>query len=366
MKPATMTYTPAASPNISHQTSAIWCASDPFGSTMELSPPHAGREQRRAATRSRTTRTRVRLHHGRFQYDGPTGSVKSDCAMTYPSSSSASGSCGSARAAGPNTGFAPVEHVERGLVTRAQQLVALRLVQADRDSRRACRPSSSRSGRSGVHVSRPAGRSNASGSTRMSTTWPSAEPGWPSGKIVTRPSSGTSEARTGRPSSVIARKPLRHGVRPSVLPGLGPSERIGNRNATPSATSAPLMPPISSRRRVSVPSRSSASSNASRSSGVVPNGCRSSTNGPLGISACAQRIEPGAEGRGARCRAGCLRPAVARPPRRRPPSRARRAWRRRSTRTRCVRPSCPTRGAAGSLTSASRSSGSRAPASRGR
>ena len=46
----------------------------------------------------------------------------------------------------------------------------------------------------------------------MSTTWPSAEPGWPSGKIVTRPSSGTSEARTGRPSSVIARSPLRHGV----------------------------------------------------------------------------------------------------------------------------------------------------------
>ena len=57
---------------------------------------------------TRKTRTRGAAVHGRFQYDGPIGSVKSDCAITYPSSSTESGSCGSAWAAGPNTGFAPV------------------------------------------------------------------------------------------------------------------------------------------------------------------------------------------------------------------------------------------------------------------
>ena len=45
---------------------------------------------------------------------------------------------------------------------------------------------------------------------------------------MTSPSRGTSRARTARPSSVMARRPRRHGVRSSVLPGAGPSDRMGN------------------------------------------------------------------------------------------------------------------------------------------
>ena len=182
------------------------CASDPFGSTIELSAPHAAASSADAATRQDDAGAAA-AHRGRFQYDGPTGSVKSDCAMTNPSSSTASGSCGSAAAAGPNTGFAPVSTSNADWWHGHSSWCALRLVQADRAARvRAHLRVADQS--FGRPRSRPGGRSSASGSTRMSTTWPSAEPGGPRGKIVTRPSTGTSDARTGRPSSVIARKPF--------------------------------------------------------------------------------------------------------------------------------------------------------------
>ena len=47
-----------------------------------------------------------RTHDVRSQNAGPTGSMKSPLATRYPSWSMVMGSCASARAAGPNMGFA--------------------------------------------------------------------------------------------------------------------------------------------------------------------------------------------------------------------------------------------------------------------
>ena len=161
-------------------------------------------------------------------------------------------------------------------------------------------------------------------------------------------------------------QPFAPRCRSSVRPGLGPNDRIGNRNATPSATSAPLMPPSNRRRRVSVPSRSSASSKASRSSGVVAERMPLLDERSLRHERVRPQDQARAEARGARFPAASLRPAVDHPRRRRPRVRVRPASRRRSTRTRRVRPSCPDCAGGGSLMSGSRSSESRAPTRRGR
>ena len=93
---------------------------------------------RRNDVASRRSSTHVAISSGRIriigpsQKLGPTGAVKSPVARRPPSSSISIGSWGSGRGARAVDRLGAVEHVERGLVARAAQLVGLGQVEAQR------------------------------------------------------------------------------------------------------------------------------------------------------------------------------------------------------------------------------------------
>ena len=95
----------------------------------------AVRAKRATPSRLSSPRTRLLDDHqrSRFQKPGPTGWSKSLCGPQEPvASRPCSGSWGSERVAGPNTGVAPLRDLERRLVARAEQALDRLLVQADR------------------------------------------------------------------------------------------------------------------------------------------------------------------------------------------------------------------------------------------
>src|SRR5581483_11210982 len=232
--------------------------------------------------------------HGRLHHAGPTGATKSPRERTNPSASISSGNCGRGAAAGPNTGRPPSS------TSNADWWHGHSSWWVDAWYSPTGQPAwvhtfESAMSPSGIQERGPFARRRSRGPTRTSTVWPSAEPACPSGNTVTRPPSGTSWGRMGRPSSLTARFPPRHGVSSSDRPGFGPSDRIGNAAAAAIAAPAPSNAVVSSRRRLTVPIRSRSSSSASRSSWSAasrPKGSRGSTKTSFGNSPWATTASP--------------------------------------------------------------------------
>ena len=144
----------------------------------------------------------------------------------------------------------------------------------------------------GAQFALPGASCSSDGSTRTITTWLSAEPMACSGNTVSKPSSGTSSARTRLPFSVATRTPFAHDVWSNLLPGEGPSERIGT------TTDAPTAPPaIRSVRRSNVlrsisPPREISAFTSAFSSGVPFSGSRWSSCWPSESKPLAHTIRP--------------------------------------------------------------------------
>ena len=118
-------------------------------------------------------------------------------------------------------------------------------------SRRGCTASSRRRCRRRVQSSRPGqGLKSWSGRVRMSSVGASAASVWPSGNTVITPSTARSSGLHRLPSAVHhALAAARRTACPSgPCPGRGPSERIGNSSAAPSAARRRRPSAISSRR----------------------------------------------------------------------------------------------------------------------
>ena len=109
----------------------------------------------------------------------------------------------------------------------------------------------------------------------MSTVCESAESMAPSGKTVRMLPTCRSLTITGAPSEVTRRLPRRHFVWNSDFPGLGPSDRMGNMAATPSAPRArPSSFAMNVRRSMGRTPRSNDSANAWRSTSDDDSGSR--------------------------------------------------------------------------------------------